>query len=112
MLFGQSPQPFLGQVRDVDRAFPRHRLDALEDVGKDLVEAVDVPLVLHQRRAGQIVEPLHVVVDEMGLHAFQQRQILAQRHRDAGGFEFEEEGNEHGVCFEQAWRELQAWTDC
>ncbi len=96
MLFGKPAQPFLGNVGDVDRAFARHRLDALEDVREDLVETVDVALVLHQRGARQIVEPLDVIGDEVRVHALEQGQIFAQRDRNAGGFQLEEEGDEHG----------------
>ncbi len=69
VLLGELAQPFLGQVGDVDRVFARNRLDAPEDMGEHLVEAVDVALVLHQRRARQIIEALDVIGDEIGLHA-------------------------------------------
>ena len=95
VLLGKPPQPFLGDVGDVDRAFARQRLDALEDMRKNLVEAVDMALVLHQRRARQIVKTLDVELHEPRIHAFEQGQIFAQRDRNAGSLQLEEERDEH-----------------
>ena len=95
VLFGEPPQPFLRDIGDVDRAFARQRLDALEDMRKDLVEAVDVALVLHQRGARQVVKALDVELHQPGIHALEQRQVLAQRDRHARGLQLEEEGDEH-----------------
>src|SRR6185312_12078570 len=50
------------------------------------VELVEVALVLHQRGARQIIEVLDAAGGEIGLHRLHQRQILAQRHRHAGGY--------------------------
>ena len=96
MLLGKPPQPFLRKVGDVDRAFARQRFDALEDMRKNLVEAVDMALVLHQRRTGQIVKTLDVELHQARIHALEQRQIFAQRDGNAGSLQFEEERDEHG----------------
>ncbi len=95
MLLGQPPQPFLREVRRIDRRRTRDGLDALEDMAEDLIEAIDMPLVLHQRGAGEIVEAFDIVGDEAGIHAFEQGQVLPQRNRDPGCLELEKEGNEH-----------------
>jgi len=97
LLFGEveladGAQPFL---RDMRLDGVAHQLEALEDVAEHLVEAVQVALVLHQRGAGEIVEVLHAAVGEVGLEGFHQRQILLQRHRQAGGSELMEEVDEH-----------------
>ena len=97
VLFGEPAQPFLRDIGDVDRAFAGQRLDALEDVRKHLVEAVDVALVLHQRGAREVVKALDVELHQPGIHALEQRQVLAQRDRNARGLQFEEEGDEHGL---------------
>ena len=64
---------------------------------EDAVELVEIALVLHQRRARQVIEILDLARGKIRLHRLHQRQIFAQRHRHAGGFEFLEEGDEH--CF-------------
>src|SRR5262249_1268319 len=84
-----------GDMGDVDQRFARQRLDALEDMREDLVEAVDMPLVLHQRRTREIVEALDVVLNEPGLNPFEQGQIFAERDRHARRLHLEEKGHEH-----------------
>jgi hypothetical protein len=64
---------------------------------KELVEAVDMALVLHQRRAGEVVEALDVVLAEPGFHAFEQLKVFAQRDRHARRLQLEEERDEHRV---------------
>ncbi len=96
VFFGEPAQPFLGQVGDVDMPFAGHGLQPLEHVREDLVEAVDVPFVLHECGARQVVEPLDVVLDQPRIHAFEQRKIFPQRDGDLRSLEFEEEGQEHG----------------
>ena len=59
------------------------------------VELVEVALVLHQRRARQIVEILDPARGEVLIHRLHQRKIFAQRDRQAGAFEFGEEFDEH-----------------
>jgi len=72
-----------------------HEFEALEGVAENAVELVEVALVLHQRRAGQVIEILHPARGEVGIHRLHQRQIFAQRHGHAGGFEIVEEIDEH-----------------
>ena len=112
VLFGKPPQPFFGEVGDVDRAFARQRFDTPEDMGKHLVEAVDVTLVLHQRGAREIVKSLDVELHQPGIHPLQQRQILAQRNRNARGLELEEEGDEHSPEQGSTIRKCQQFRRC
>src|SRR5579862_6075179 len=71
------------------------QVEAFEDVAEHAVELVEIALVLHQSGARQIVERLDPAVGQILLHRLDQRQIFAQRHRQAGGFELMEEGGEH-----------------
>ena len=71
------------------------QVEALEHVAEDAVELVEIALVLHQRRARQIVEILDPAVGEIRLHRLHQREVFAQRHRQAGLLELMEEGREH-----------------
>ena len=69
--------------------------DALEDLGEDLVEAVEQPLVLHVDRAGEVVEILRRALDHFAVERLEQDQMLLQAGRDAGGAELVEEVQEH-----------------
>lgn len=65
MFLSEFAQPFLGNGGRLDRLrAAANRLDAAEVIGKDLIETVDEALVLDQRRAGQIVEGLDVIVGD------------------------------------------------
>ena len=83
--------------RNFDRGRIAHQLEALEHVAEDAVELVEIALVLHQRGAREIIEVLDPPPREVLLHRFHQREIFAQRHRHARGFEVMEEGDEHGA---------------
>ena len=95
IFFGELLEP-LGRNFGGERL--AHRLQPLEHMAEDAVELVEVAFVLHQRRARKIVEVLDPSAGEVLLHRLHQREVLAQRHRHAGGFELVEEGNEHGAC--------------
>ena len=71
------------------------QIEALEHVAEHAVELVEIALVLHQRRARQVVEILDPAVGEILLHRLHQREIFAQRHRHAGRSQLVEEGGEH-----------------
>ena len=43
------------------------------------------------------IEALDIILDQPGIHALEQRQILPERDGNAGCFQFEEERNEHRV---------------
>ena len=77
-----------------------HALDALEDMGEDLVELVEMALVLHQAGAGEIVELLDALVGEIPVERLQQGQVFPQGDRHLGGAQLGEEGQEHraSVC--------------
>ena len=98
---------FLGEIflrellqplgRDVRFRRVAQQFQPLEHVAEHAVELVEIALVLHQRGARQIIEILHPAAGEIGLHRLHQGQILAQRDRHAGGFEFLEKIDEHGA---------------
>ena len=94
-LLGELAQPLL---RDLGRdALGGQRLEALEDVAEHPVELVEVPLVLHQDGARQIVEIVDAVVGDALLHRLHQRQVLLDGDRHLGRAQFEEEVDEHGA---------------
>jgi hypothetical protein len=69
-------------------------------VSEHAVELVEIALVLHQRRAREIVEILDPPVGQILLHRLHEREVFAQRHRQAGPFELmEESGEHHGIQF-------------
>ena len=101
LLFLFLGEIFLGELlqplgRDLGLDGVAEHFQALEDMAEHAVELVEVALVLHQRGARQIVEILDPARGQIGLHRLHQGEILAQRHRHAGGFEFLEEIDEHG----------------
>ncbi len=92
IFFRQLLEPFDGNFRG-QRVFDQ--IEAFEDMAEHAVELVEIPLVLHQSGARQIIERLDPPVGQILLHRLDQRQIFAQRHRQAGGFQLVEEGREH-----------------
>ena len=87
-------QPFLG---DLPPQVTLGRLQPLEALAEHAIETVQVTLVLHQRRAAQVVEILHAVVGDIRLHRRHQRQVLGDRGRHAGLAQREDEVREHGA---------------
>ena len=73
--------------------------EALEHVAEDPVEAVEIAFVLHQRRAGEIVEILDAPAGEVLVHRLHQREIFAQRHRDARLLQLVKESRKHILAF-------------
>ena len=94
---GHLAQPFLGNVGHVDGVC--HAVEALEDVSEHLVELVDIALVLHQGRAGQVIEILDIRIDDLFVHGFHEHQVFLQRHRHFGFAQFIEEVEEHMGVF-------------
>jgi hypothetical protein len=94
IFFGEFLEP---RRRDLGGQRFTHQLEPLEHVAEHAVELVEVALVLHQRRAREIVEILDPTAGEISLHCFHQRQIFAQGDRNTRRFELVEEGNEHGA---------------
>src|SRR6185295_16528013 len=96
---------FLGQVflRELFQPFGRNvgfdhiidRFKSFEYMSEDAIEFVQIALVLHQCRAREKIEILHLSRSEIGIHCLHQRQIFAQRHRYAGLLQFLEKSNEH-----------------
>ena len=73
-LLGELLEPFL---RDFSRLLFRDEIQPVEALAEDLIELVDVLLVLHQGRAGEVVELVHPIAGDVLLHRFQQGQVLA-----------------------------------
>jgi len=76
-------------VSAASRRATRHRarerlLDALEVRGKCTIEAIEVLLILHERRACEPVEVVHAEARDAGLERLEQRQVLCQRNGDSG----------------------------
>ncbi len=91
-LVGQGFQPF---GRHVLGHAQLDQLQPLEHVAEHQVEAVEVLLVLHQRRARQVVEFLDrrsITSRSMRLH---EHEVFLERHRHLGLLELVEEGLEH-----------------
>ena len=87
-------QPFFGQLGGV---VIERQVQSFEDMTENLIEFVEVALVLHQRSAGKEIEILHLVLDDVRIHRFEQHQILAQRDGHIGFLQFMEEMDEHGT---------------
>src|SRR4051812_21511230 len=73
------------------------------------IELVQVALVLHQRGAREIIEVLDAAAGEVLVHRLHQREVLAQRDRDACGFQRGEELHEHAASLA---RERRAGKAC
>ena len=91
------PQPFVGNI-GLDRL--AHQVEALEDVAKHLIEAIEVPLVFDECQPRQIIEILDLAVGAPGLHGLEQRQILLHGDRQLGGTQFGEKLCQHGAIVE------------
>ena len=92
IFLGQLLEPLDGNFRG-ERVFDQ--VEAFEDVAEHAIELVEIALVLHQSGARQVVERLDPPVGQILLHRLDERQIFAQRHRQAGGFQLMKEGREH-----------------
>ena len=93
---GQRAQPLFGDLRDL-RCI--ERFQPLEHMAEDAVEFVEIALVLHQRRARQIIELIDLHIDHVMRQRIHQREIFLQRHRDARGAKLVEELEEHGDAY-------------
>ena len=85
-------QPFVGNRA----ARVEQRFDALEVAAEGEVEAVEVLLVLDQRRAGERVEVVDRQRHDALVQRLDQRQELARRDRQPERLEVQEEVDEHG----------------
>ncbi len=90
--FGDAAQPFL---RDFGDAGVGQRFEALEDMAEDLIEAVEVALVLHERRAREVVEIFDAAIGDAGAHGVEQRQVFLERDGELRVAKLGEEGREH-----------------
>ncbi len=60
-----------------------------------LIEAIEMTLVFHEGRAGEIVEVFDAAFGAALLDRFEERQILLERHGHLGGAQFMEEACKH-----------------
>ena len=98
VLLRQLAEPFLRDLGGDGIGAVGDAFQPLEDVGEDLIEAVDVSLVLNEAGARQVVEVLDAVVGDPLPHRLHQRQILLEGDRHLGLAQFVEEGREHRRC--------------
>ena len=91
---GHLAQPFFRQILHVYSVC--QGVETFEDVGEDLVELVDIPLVFHQCGAGEIVEVLDIHIGDFLVHRFHQHQVFLQRDGHLGFAQLVEEIEEHG----------------
>ena len=104
-------QPLLRDPGLVDRM--AHALEALEHMGEDLVEPVEMPLVLHQAGAGEIIEFLDALVGEIPVERLQQGQVFPEGDRHLGRAQLCEEGEEHRAEHRtQKWDPLLGLIRC
>ena len=92
-LLGDRLQPLLGHVDRLLAVVAHH---ALEDLGEDLVEAVEQPLVLHEGGARQVIERLRRLLDHVAVERLEQHEVLLEAGRNAGGAQFVDEVEQHG----------------
>jgi hypothetical protein len=97
VLLGELAQPFGREVDAADEFLDGEFAEALEATGEDAVEAIDAAFVLHEARAGEIVEALGVVEHDLRVERVEEGQILAERGADSLAAQFGEEPREHGV---------------
>ena len=100
LLGGQQPlgeafEPRGGDLRLRDQRLDRDGLEPREGFGEGAVEAVEMRLVLDQRGAGEVVEPLGRPVRQPRLHPAQQVEIFPQAGRHPVATQAVEERAEH-----------------
>ncbi len=91
---GHLAQPFLG---DRSSGVAQVGDDALEHFGEDLVEAVELPLVVNEHGAREIIELLGFLRDHFGIDRFEQQQMLLQAGRNSSAAKRVDKIDEHGV---------------
>ena len=89
---GLATEPLL---RDLAVQRVEELLHSLEVGAEALVEAVEVPLVLHERRAREVIEVVHAQHGDPALERLEQGQVLVDRDRDVVPAEPEEEVDQH-----------------
>ncbi len=92
ILLRNGAQPFL---RNVGLGNAIVALQPLEDAGEDLIEAIEQRLILHEGRAGEIVELFGPPRDHIALQRIEQHQMLFYACWNARGAQFVEKGEKH-----------------
>ena len=87
-------------------------LDALEVRRECAIEAIEVFLVLHHRRAGEVVEVVDAVTGDARFERLQQRQVLGQRYGDARFAQREEEARQHACAAFSVCCAVASGRDC
>ena len=90
---GQGLQPFGG---DVGGSHVGELFQPLEHMAEHLVETVEVLLVLHQGRAGQVVEVVDRLIDHVAVERLHEHEVLFQGDRHLGLTQLGKEVHEHG----------------
>ena len=91
--FGDQPQPFF---RDFGAdLLAAGRDQALEHFGEHPVEPVELALVMNEGGAGEIIELLGLGGDHLGVHRFEQQQMLLQRGGNAPAAQRFDKADEH-----------------
>ena len=82
-------------LRDLPVQRVEQLLNALEVGPEALVEAVEMPLVLHERGPREVVEVVHAQQGDPALKRFEQGQVLGDRDRHVMPAKAEEEVDQH-----------------
>ncbi len=90
---GDGLQPVFG---DVDRVLAVIGHYALEHLLEHLIEAIQQALILHEGRAGEVVEGFRRLIDHVTIKRLQQREMLLEGSADPGGPQLVDEVEEHG----------------
>ena len=103
--FGDPLLVLIGEVQRAETAEPVFRdlgferfgsqFEAFEDVREDLIEAIEVALVLHQRGAREVIEILDPISRDTGTDGFEQRQVFFECDWNFGGAKLGEKRLEH-----------------
>ena len=93
IVFSQPAQPFLRQLLGLDRGGDREH--ALERLGEDDIEPVEIALVLDQERARKPIELVDRLLREVALQRAHQVEILARGDRHVRLAQIGEESQKH-----------------
>ena len=77
---GHRLEPVFG---DIDGVLPVIAQDPLEDLLENLVEPIEQALILHERRAAEVVERLGRLLDHVAIERFDQREVFLEARGNA-----------------------------
>ena len=93
IFFGERAQPFFRDLRE-DRGI--EIFESFEDVPEHPVEFVEIALVLHERRAREVIELVDLHLNHAVIQPIHQREIFLQGDGHLGRAKLIEELQEHG----------------